>query len=64
MTVGLTVPGGQTYTVVAVEVKGISEESQELTPAEDLATTGWTETPAFSKLNDASDATGVKSTLG
>ena len=57
-------PATQRYRIAVIEIKGLAEETpQELTPDEDLATTGWTETPLFSKLNDASDATVVKATL-
>lgn len=43
--------------------EGKEEKEQELKPDEDLATTGWTTTPLWSKINDASDATLVKATL-
>lgn len=63
-TVTCETPATQRYRIAVIEVKGLEEETpQELTPDEDLATTGWTETPLFSKLNDGKDETTVKATL-
>jgi len=44
-------------------LKSSAGTQQTLRPDADLATTGWTTTPLFSKVNDSSDATVVTSTL-
>lgn len=53
---------GATFYGIDIVAKSLAVV-QELRPDEDLVTTGWTETPLFSKINDSSDATAVRATL-
>lgn len=55
--------GTGTVTKIAVEIKGTGAAVSVARPDADLATTGWSTAPLFSKLNDQSDATVVTATL-
>jgi hypothetical protein len=51
------------FVVAANQVEAQYWKNQVIRADEDLTTTGWTETPLYSKVNDTNDATVIKATL-
>jgi hypothetical protein len=49
-------------TIIAIAFKDNESTGQTILPDADTVTTGWTTTPLFSKVNDASDATVITAT--